>query len=349
MLMFLQSEAYNKFLEGRRAEMAHILYPDSQATVDDWDEYRSAKALRLMPGDTGYVAWAAALLFFMDEVKAISTRFYGDILFRTVVTIPSREDALAAAQREVPFVLSKTQESLVKLMDPERELERASRNDVDVTKAITSEAHQNAVLLYPRGIECEDSCYTMSSSIELVEDDGQEDPKTAIPEDQITAQMDPELPYIRTQKVKTNRSQPACDQPANAQDRKPKFSEMSQQALLYKGMDGVPIGTFKPDHLTDPHLRRLVYARMDAYGKLYLLLSALGTDGGTYVHQTQSKRKNSQGVVSFYDLQPFSDVPAIDIADIAEWVFKQLKRRGSNPDLGGQFSGGAASIRKKAG
>ncbi|GIK03880.1 hypothetical protein Aspvir_007955 [Aspergillus viridinutans] len=48
-----------------------------------------------------------------------------------VVTIPSREGALAAAQREVPFALNKVQQSLVKLLDTGRELEWVSRNETE--------------------------------------------------------------------------------------------------------------------------------------------------------------------------------------------------------------------------
>ncbi|GFF79591.1 hypothetical protein IFM47457_04956 [Aspergillus lentulus] len=40
----------------------------------------------------------------------------------------------------------------------ERDLEWVSRNDVDVVKDVTSEARQNAILLYRRGVEYTESC-----------------------------------------------------------------------------------------------------------------------------------------------------------------------------------------------
>lgn len=36
----------------------------------------------------------------------------------------------------------------------------ASRNNVDITKEVTSEAHQNAILLYRRGVEYKEGCKT---------------------------------------------------------------------------------------------------------------------------------------------------------------------------------------------
>ncbi|RHZ54590.1 hypothetical protein CDV55_100789 [Aspergillus turcosus] len=56
----------------------------------------------------------------------------------------------------------------------------------------------------------------------------------------------------------------------------------------------------KVHHGTDPSFRRLVYAKLNIYGKPYYILSPLGTDCGTYVHESQSSRKGSQGGVAFW-------------------------------------------------
>ncbi|GIK04341.1 hypothetical protein Aspvir_008422 [Aspergillus viridinutans] len=66
--------------------------------------------------------------------------------------------ALAAARREAPLPLTKPQESLVVLLDRVRDVEWVSHNDVDMTKEVKHESHQNAVLLYTRGIETEEKC-----------------------------------------------------------------------------------------------------------------------------------------------------------------------------------------------
>lgn len=60
------------------ASPEHIKYPAANASVEEWHNYRSAKTLRLMPGDVGYVAWIAALQFFVFPVKAASVRCHGD-------------------------------------------------------------------------------------------------------------------------------------------------------------------------------------------------------------------------------------------------------------------------------
>lgn len=43
---------------------------DHLTSMSTTSHYRSAKALRLMPGGTGYVAWTAALQFFLNVVKS---------------------------------------------------------------------------------------------------------------------------------------------------------------------------------------------------------------------------------------------------------------------------------------
>ncbi|GFF83897.1 hypothetical protein IFM47457_06297 [Aspergillus lentulus] len=43
----------------------------------------------------------------------------------------------------------------------------ASRNNVDITKEVTSEAHQNAILLYRRGVEYKEGCKTSAPEIEV--------------------------------------------------------------------------------------------------------------------------------------------------------------------------------------
>jgi hypothetical protein len=55
------------------------------------------------------------------------------------ITLPSCDGAVAATQREVPYALTQMQICLAKVLDPEREIEWASRNDSDVVKNITSE------------------------------------------------------------------------------------------------------------------------------------------------------------------------------------------------------------------
>ncbi|RLL99577.1 hypothetical protein CFD26_101949 [Aspergillus turcosus] len=110
------------------------------------------------------------------------------------------------------------------------------------------------------------------------------------------------LSYIGTRPVN---ARDMGTQPVNAQDTQAqKFNGMNRRALNHYPK-GVPIGTFKADHVTDPSLRRLVYAKLDKYSKPYLLLSSLGTDCGTYVHRTQSSRKSSKAGVSFYQLELF--------------------------------------------
>ncbi|GIK03879.1 hypothetical protein Aspvir_007954 [Aspergillus viridinutans] len=124
------------------SELAHIGYPGIGAGAEQWAKYSSTMALRLMPKDT--VAQSPFSII--------------------AITVPNREGAVAAAQREVPFALNKIQPSLVKLLDVGREIEWASRNNVDVTREITSEAHQNAILLYRRGLEYRDSCHAAEPS-----------------------------------------------------------------------------------------------------------------------------------------------------------------------------------------
>jgi hypothetical protein len=55
-------------------ELAYVQHPRANDTADDWHAFGSARALRLMPGDTGYVTWTAALQFFMRGIKATSIR-----------------------------------------------------------------------------------------------------------------------------------------------------------------------------------------------------------------------------------------------------------------------------------
>lgn len=79
------------------------------------------------------------------------------------IILPSREGAVAAAQREVPYALSQMQISLAKVLDPERDVEWASRNDADVVKEVTSDHHQSAVLLHRLGAEYEKPCKSCSN------------------------------------------------------------------------------------------------------------------------------------------------------------------------------------------
>ncbi|EAW15660.1 DUF3716 domain-containing protein [Aspergillus fischeri NRRL 181] len=74
------------------------------------------------------------------------------------VQFADREGALAAARKEVPFSLTKPHESLIILMDPARPLEWVSRNGIDQKKDVKNENHQNAVLLYTRGVEPDEPC-----------------------------------------------------------------------------------------------------------------------------------------------------------------------------------------------
>jgi hypothetical protein len=71
-----------------------------------------------------------------------------------------------------------------------------------------------------------------------------------------------------------------------------------------------------------------VYGKLDQHGKPYFLLSSLGTDGGTYVHVTQSKRKGLQGEVALWQIEPFVDEPAIDSDAMAELIFRELEKKG---------------------
>jgi hypothetical protein len=114
---------------------------------------------------------------------------------------------------------------------------------------------------------------------------------------------------------------------AHTETQTPVFRGLNHRALN-NYPDGVPVGTFKPDHITDPALRRLVYVILDNRGRPYLLLPNLATDCGTYVHQSQSNRKSSRGGVSFYQMQPFKDVRIIDDDDLAKFAFKHLQARG---------------------
>ncbi|GIJ85657.1 hypothetical protein Asppvi_004518 [Aspergillus pseudoviridinutans] len=93
----------------------------------------------------------------------------------------------------------------------------------------------------------------MASPTEPIEDEFDPELLTAIPDNSKTTipegratQNEPELSYVRTQKVQANRAVPPASE-------EPKLSKLGHQALLNKGMGAVPIGTFKPDHITDPH------------------------------------------------------------------------------------------------
>lgn len=180
--------------------------------------------------------------------------------------------------------------------------------------------------------------YMMSSSTKPT-DSPQEDYD---PDNWTALQEDCELSYIGTQPVN---ARDMGTRPVNAQDtHAQKFNGMNRRALNHYPK-GVPIGTFKPDHVTDPSLRRLVYAKLDKYSKPYLLLSSLGTDCGTYVHRTQSSRKSSKAGVSFYQLEPFGDVPVVDTDDLAKWVFRQARSKRSHPGLGCMFFTGPTQNR----
>lgn len=146
--------------------------------------------------------------------------------------------------------------------------------------------------------------YMMSSSSTKFTDSPQEDYD---PDNWTALQEDCELSYIGTPPVNARDmgTQPvnAHDigtQPVNAQDtHAQKFNGMNRRALNHYPK-GVPIGTFKPDHVTDPSLRRLVYAKLDKYSKPYLLLSSLGTDCGTYVcppNPVKSEELKSRGIL----------------------------------------------------
>jgi hypothetical protein len=62
-------------------------------------------------------------------------------------------------------------------------------------------------------------------------------------------------------------------------------------------------------------------------GKPHFSLSSLGTDSGTYVHITQSKRKGLKGGVGFWDIEPFGDMLMSDINNMAKWIFQKLKMK----------------------
>ncbi|PKX94636.1 uncharacterized protein P174DRAFT_431543 [Aspergillus novofumigatus IBT 16806] len=73
-----KGSGYEEYLRGRRLELSHIRLPYANVTADDWALYRNVKALRLLPGDARYVAWAAALQFFLAAVKSTVVRYFGD-------------------------------------------------------------------------------------------------------------------------------------------------------------------------------------------------------------------------------------------------------------------------------
>ncbi|RLL94586.1 hypothetical protein CFD26_103441 [Aspergillus turcosus] len=64
------SKGFSGRFSERYVAYSLLSYQHVGAGAEEWSGH--------IPGDTGYVAWAAALLFFMNEIKAMSTRFYGD-------------------------------------------------------------------------------------------------------------------------------------------------------------------------------------------------------------------------------------------------------------------------------
>jgi hypothetical protein len=72
---------------------------------------------------------------------------------------------------------------------------------------------------------------------------------------------DSDLSYIGTQPVlNTNATTQSV-----SNGTPPMFAELTRKAVNCHA-DGVPVGTFKPDHTTNPHLRRLVYRKLDRFG-----------------------------------------------------------------------------------
>ncbi|RLL95453.1 hypothetical protein CFD26_105260 [Aspergillus turcosus] len=111
----------------------------------------------------------------------------------------------------------------------------------------------------------------------------------------------------------------------------------------------------KVHHGTDPSFRRLVYAKLNIYGKPYYILSPLGTDCGTWwrgdqsdldqriaaqdrrIEQllivvervlTQSEEMSARLAVLEHELEPFKDIQVKDDDDVASFVFQYLQKKG---------------------
>lgn len=46
------------------------------ATAAEWDDFRSKKLLRVLPGDVGFVNWTQAKLSFFEDIKAAVREYF---------------------------------------------------------------------------------------------------------------------------------------------------------------------------------------------------------------------------------------------------------------------------------